>query len=92
MNNNEPVRIVFEFMPTKAGGIVPAGVREKLIISCIDGMAMLRFKDPIIKQKLKKLYKDGKYLEKTQTFVSYYPHMSKQQVADHIGKLLQRLK
>lgn len=92
MNSNEPIKIVFEFMPTKAGGLIPAGVREKLQITCLDGMAILQFRDPIYTRKLKELDKDGKYLEHTQTFVSYYPNFSKKQVANHIGNLLRKIK
>ena len=92
MNNNEPIKIVFEFMPTKAGGIIPAGVKEKLQITCIDGMAILKFKDPIFTRKLKELDKDGRYLEQTQTFVSYYPNFTKKQVAEHLANLLKRIK
>ena len=92
MNNNEPIKIVFEFMPTKAGGIIPAGVREKLQITCIDGMAILKFKDPIYTRKLKELDKEGQYLEHTQTFVSYYKGFNKQQVANHLSNLLRKLK
>lgn len=92
MKTNEPIKIVFEFMPTKAGGLIPAGVKEKLQITCIDGMAILKFKDPIFTRRLKELDKEGKYLEQTQTFVSYYPNFTKQQVANHLGSLLRKLK
>ena len=84
MNTNEPIKIVFEFMPTKAGGLIPAGVREKLQITCIDGMAILKFQDEVYTRKLKQLDKDGQYLEHTKTFVSYYVGWTKQQIANHL--------
>jgi hypothetical protein len=88
---DQGITISFEFMPTRNGGIIPAGTRETLTINCIDGMALCKMKNSKNTKNLKLLDKTGQYLEKSETFVSYYPDWNKEEIAKDLGEKLRRI-
>ena len=85
---SEALNIVVDFMPTKGGGIVPRGHREKFSISCVDGMAICSFINPEFTKKLIKLDNQGKFDVKSQKFISFYKGHKKEEVFKIMSRLV----